>query len=115
MKRLIAVAAAALLVFAASSSVASAAPAPSFTATAGANQTVSLDASASLCQFGICSYNWRWLNGSRLGVQMGTGMYSSYRFGATGWKNVELRMTGRCFAYSTNICSAIVLRSVYVS
>ncbi len=115
MKRLIAVAATALLVFAASSSVASAAPAPSFTATPGANVSVALDASASLCQFGICSYNWRWLNGSRLGVQMGTGMYNSYRFAAAGWKNVELRMTGRCFANSTSICSAIVYRSVFVS
>lgn len=94
---------------------AAATPVPSFTATPGPDPlSVSLNASASFCQFAPCSFNWRELNATRLGRQLGTGRFLIARFTTPGWKHIELRMNERTFRNPT-LPVAFAYRDVFVT
>lgn len=114
MKRSIAVAASALVLAAACASTATASVVPAFTATAGADQTVLLDGSASTCDFGPCGYTWRWFDGSRLGVTLGADAVISYRFPMPGFQTVVLKVSEHCFAGSASWCWRTVAQQVFV-
>jgi hypothetical protein len=103
-----------LILLLATASTAVAASTPTFTATPGADQTVTFDASASVCEFGPCGYDWRWDNGTRLGVTMGSGVRITYRFPVSGPQTVVLKVSGHCAAGSINLCSASVSQQVIV-
>jgi hypothetical protein len=87
---------------------------PSFTATPGVDRTVAFDASSSVCEFGPCGYNWRWDDGSRLGVTMGQGVRLSYRFAQSGPQTVVLTVSGHCNAGSSSFCPRSLSKQVIV-
>ncbi|HUR86640.1 MAG TPA: hypothetical protein VMY78_14960 [Solirubrobacteraceae bacterium] len=89
-------------------------PAADPVVTAIGDQTVALDASSIACEFGPCGYAWRLLDGTRLGVHMGDGVALTYRFATGGSKLIELRVTSRCFAGSTNVCASVSTHAVDV-
>jgi hypothetical protein len=106
MPRSIVVAALAAALAVACAAIAEAIPAPSFIATSAGDQTVVLDASATACERGPCGYNWRWADGSRLGVTMGSGVRITYRFAQAGPQTVVLTFSERCAAGSTSSCAS---------
>ncbi|MEA2150865.1 MAG: hypothetical protein QOD69_2695 [Solirubrobacteraceae bacterium] len=89
-------------------------PAPSFTATPASDQTVAFDASATVCERGPCGYNWRWADGSRLGVTMGSGVRIAYRFSQSGPQTVVLTFSEHCATGSTSFCSSNTSQQVLV-
>jgi hypothetical protein len=113
MKRVLATAGAVAVVLGAASGTA-AAPVPSFTADAVGDQTIALDASSSVCEFGPCGYNWRWANGSRLGVTVGSGVAVSFRFPEPGWKTVVLKVSQHCYDGSSSWCWRSIWQQVFV-
>ena len=117
MKRSIAVAASAALLLAAGASSATARPVPSFTATAGLDQTVALDASASVCNIPPCGYTWKYFGPktNRLGVQMGNLAKISYRFPSIGFYTVTLTVSERCSPAGSSWCPATISKGVTVS
>ncbi len=87
---------------------------PRFTATPAGDQTVVLDASSTVCEFGPCGYRWRWDDGTRLGVTIGSGVRVTYRFSASGPQTVVLKVSEHCAAGSASFCPASVSRQVVV-
>jgi hypothetical protein len=112
-RRPIAVAASALLL-ALAASTAAAHVVPAFTATPAGNQTVVLDASATVCEFGPCGYTWRWDDGTRLGVTIGSGVRVTYRFPESGTQTVVLKVSEHCAAGSASFCPATASKQVVV-
>lgn len=112
-RRSIAVAASTLLL-ALAASTAAAHIVPAFTATAVGNQTVVLDASATVCEFGPCGYTWRWDDGTRLGVTIGSGVRVTYRFPESGTQTVVLKVSEHCAAGSASFCPATASKQVVV-
>jgi hypothetical protein len=113
MQRPIAVAAS-ILLLALAASTAAAHVVPAFTATPAGNQTVVLDASATVCEFGPCGYTWRWDDGTRLGVTIGSGVRVTYRFAESGTQTVVLKVSEHCAAGSASFCPATVSKQVVV-
>jgi hypothetical protein len=114
MKRSIAAAASAALLLATGAASATAKPVPSFTATAGVNQTVAFDASATVCNIAPCGYNWKYYGPTtnRLGVQMGNVANISYRFPAIGFYTVVLTVSERCSPKGASWCPASISKGV---
>lgn len=112
-QRTIAVAASTLLLVLAASTAA-AHVVPAFTATPAGNQTVVLDASATVCEFGPCGYTWRWDDGTRLGVTIGSGVRVTYRFPESGTQTVVLKVSEHCAAGSASFCPATASKQVVV-
>ena len=112
-RRTIAVAASTLLL-ALVASTAAAHVVPVFTATPAGNQTVVLDASATVCEFGPCGYTWRWDDGTRLGVTIGSGVRVTYRFPESGTQTVVLKVSEHCAAGSASFCPATASKQVVV-
>jgi len=112
-RRSIAVAACTLLL-ALAASTAAAHVVPVFTATPVGNQTVVLDASATVCEFGPCGYTWRWDDGTRLGVTIGSGVRVTYRFPESGTQTVVLKVSEHCAAGSASFCPATASKQVAV-
>ena len=112
-RRAVAVAAATVLL-ALAASTAAARVVPVFTATPAGNQTVVLDASATVCEFGPCGYSWRWDDGTRLGVTIGSGVRVTYRFPESGTQTVLLKVSEHCAAGSASFCPATASKQVVV-
>jgi hypothetical protein len=87
---------------------------PAFTATPAGDQTLVLDASATICEFGPCGYTWRWDDGTRLGVTIGSGVRVTYRFSASGPQTVVLKVSEHCAAGSASFCPATTSKQVLV-
>jgi type 1 fimbria pilin len=115
MKRSTKVAACAALLACASVSTAGAAAVPEFTATQSADGTMAFDGSASVCEFGPCGYNWRWDDGTRLGVNMGSGPVVAFQFPAAGWQTVTLKVSQHCFEGSARWCWRTLSEQVFVA
>lgn len=112
-RRSIAVAACTLLLTLAASTAA-AHVVPAFTATPVGDQTVVLDASATVCEFGPCGYTWRWDDGTRLGVTIGSGVRVTYQFPEGGTQTVVLKVSEHCAAGSASFCPATASKQVAV-
>jgi len=115
MKRSTKVAACAALLASASVPTAGATVVPQFTATQAADGTMEFDGSASTCDFGPCGFNWRWDDGSRLGVNMGSGPVVEFQFPAPGWQMVTLKVSEHCFEGSARWCWRTVSEQVFVA
>ncbi|MEA2154107.1 MAG: hypothetical protein QOE11_247 [Solirubrobacteraceae bacterium] len=111
-KHSVAVAAATALLAA---SPAMAAAVPSFTAAAAGDQTIAFDASASTCEFGLCGYDWRWADGTRLGATIGSGVTVTFRFSRPGWQTVVLTVSQHCAPGSPNWCPRSLAHQVFVA
>ncbi len=114
MKHPMAVAVSAALLASGVGATAIAAPVPAFTATPAGGQTMVLDGSASICEFGPCGYHWRLADGSRLGVTIGSGPVVSYDFPAPGAQTVILKVSQHCFDGSSNWCWRTLAQTVVV-
>jgi hypothetical protein len=115
MKRSTKVAACAALLASASVATAGAAAVPQFTASQDSDGTMQFDGSSSVCEFGPCGYNWRWDDGTRLGVNMGSGPVVAYQFPAPGWQMVTLKVSQHCFEGSARWCWRTLSEQVYVA
>jgi len=117
MNRSITAAILAVLLLAATSSVAAATPTPSFTATPGLDQTVTFDASSTVCDVAPCGYGWKYYGATtnRLGVQMGSVPVATYRFPSIGFYRVVLTVSERCSPASARYCPASVTQYISVA
>lgn len=115
MKQSIAVAATAFLLAVVCAPAARAAAVPSFTATPGTDQTVTLDATESPCEFGPCGYNWKYYTDTtnRLGIQIGREAQITFRFPESGWHTVVLTVSSHCYDGSPRACPGSVTMQVY--
>jgi hypothetical protein len=67
-----------------------------------------------VCEFGPCGYNWRWEDGTRLGVNMGSGPVVAFQFPAAGWQMVTLKVSEHCFEGSARWCWRTLSQQVFV-
>src|SRR3954453_15450106 len=61
-----------------------------------------------------CRLIWTFLNGTRLGDQIGEGTSVSQAFPTPGLKTVELRLTEQCVGTTRLVCASTALVSVFV-
>jgi HYR domain-containing protein len=61
-----------------------------------------------------CRLTWTYLNGTRLGDQLGEGVDVVTTFSTPGWKTVQLRLTELCVGTTRLTCASSALVSVFV-
>jgi HYR domain len=61
-----------------------------------------------------CRLIWKYLSGTRLGVQLGEGVSVARAFSTPGLKTVELRLTELCVGTSRLVCASPAYVSVFV-
>lgn len=61
-----------------------------------------------------CRLTWTFLNGTRLGDQLGEGVSVSTAFATSGLKTVELRLTEACVGTTRLTCASFAYVSVFV-
>jgi hypothetical protein len=61
-----------------------------------------------------CRLIWTYLNGTRLGDQLGEGVSVVTSFSTPGWKTVQLRLTELCVGTTRLTCASVAYVSVFV-